>query len=591
MRTLDDLSRRLSARTTGALLAAVLAVALGAAGTARSEPHGAFPGTNGRIVFNNAGGELVLVNADGTGLVRIAYTGTADNYIGASFSPDGSQIAYSRADGSDPDVFVIRPDGSSQRQVTFSRGTDVDPTWSGDGSRIAFETSRNGNVDIYAVDDDGSNSTRLTTAPQDELDPSWSPRGDLIAYTVAAGVSRQIWVMSGDGSGKKQLTNAPNFSQNPNWSPDGRRIVFDSDRAEKGDLDVYSMRADGSDVRRLTESPSLDALPAYSPDGRQIVFVSDRLAKDSRKLFVMTAAGGNQRRLISVSGQTYQMLPDWQPVRSKDPCTIRGTIHADRLAGTQKADVICGLGGNDRIDGGGGNDTIGGGGGADALVGGSGNDRLSGDAGADALDGGDGNDVLRGGAGNDRLVGRRGTDTMRGDAGDDTFDAKDGSVDSLDGGAGTDRSFADANDRRTGIEKVLKKRVLAVAGSRGAGCALANGHLELDLTDAVPERMTGTIHGDYAYAFERLLPTGGNPRVSYVEGRSVVTTPTGDLRFTENSAAALGSDGRTNNATLMTVEGGTGAWAGATGFVPLRGYFHNSALSGRFDYRGEICTT
>ena len=48
--------------------------------------------------------------------------------------------------------------------------------------------------------------------------------------------------MNGDGSGKTQLTNAPNFSENPNWSPDGQWIVFDSDRAEKGNFDVYKMQ-------------------------------------------------------------------------------------------------------------------------------------------------------------------------------------------------------------------------------------------------------------------------------------------------------------------------------------------------------------
>ena len=70
--------------------------------------------------------------------------------------------------------------------------------------------------------------------------------GDRIAYTVESGSSRQIWVMNGDGSGKQQLTDAPNLNENPNWSPDGRRIVFDSDRAEAGDLEIYSMGADGT---------------------------------------------------------------------------------------------------------------------------------------------------------------------------------------------------------------------------------------------------------------------------------------------------------------------------------------------------------
>ena len=196
----------------------------------------AFPGKNGRIVFNDRQGYLVLVNPDGTGLVRLARTNAADYAIGASFSPDGRWIAYSKQGSSDPDVFVIHPDGSGEREITFSRGADIDPTWSGDGSRIAFETNRNGNSDIYSVDVNGANPEQLTSSPDAELDPSWSATTDEIAYTVQSRKdgTKQIWVMNGDGSDKRQLTNAPNLSENPNWSPDGRWIVFDSDRAEAG---------------------------------------------------------------------------------------------------------------------------------------------------------------------------------------------------------------------------------------------------------------------------------------------------------------------------------------------------------------------
>jgi len=63
---------------------AVLAVEAGAS-------RSAFPGKNGRIVFNDQTGSLVLVNPDGTGLVRLARTGTPDQYIGGA-SPYTSAV-------------------------------------------------------------------------------------------------------------------------------------------------------------------------------------------------------------------------------------------------------------------------------------------------------------------------------------------------------------------------------------------------------------------------------------------------------------------------------------------------------------------
>ena len=347
------------------VLAAALLLSVGA-GASRT----AFPGKNGRIVFNDRSGNLELVNADGTGVVRLARTYTNDTYVGAAWSPDGKQIAYSGFKSNDPDIFTINPDGSNQREVTFSRGIDTDPTWSPDGTRIAFETSRNGNTDIYAVNaEGGGGSTQLTSSSLGERDPSWS-HTNKIAYTVMAAdrQSSDIWVMNADGSGKTQLTSAPNYSENPNWSPDGNWIVF----------------------------------------------VSDRASKDSRKLYVMNADGSSPTRLIADSlGFTYQMVPDWQPITKPDPCTILGTINDDHLVGTSGNDVICGLGGNDLISGGGGNDTLIGGAGNDQLNGGAGHDTLLGGAGNDWLNSKDGTaDVVNGGPGIDRGLVDPGVDKL-----------------------------------------------------------------------------------------------------------------------------------------------------------------------------------
>ena len=230
-----------------AVAASLLVALLGAAAaTASQSSRAAFPGLNGRIVFNDQSGSLMLVNPNGSGVVRVAQTHASDYTIGASFSRDGAQIAYSTNRTGDADVFVIRPDGSGQRQVTFSRGNDLDPAFSRDGSRLAFESDRTGTVDVYSVAANGTGSRRLTSEATNERDPAWSPTADRIANTVESGASRQIWVMNGDGSGKQQLTDAPNLNENPNWSPDGRRIVFDSDRAEAGDLEIYSMAVDGT---------------------------------------------------------------------------------------------------------------------------------------------------------------------------------------------------------------------------------------------------------------------------------------------------------------------------------------------------------
>jgi hypothetical protein len=139
-----------------------------------------------------------------------------------------------------------------------------------------------------------------------------------------------------------------------------------------------------------------------------------------------------------------------------------------------------------------------------------------------------------------------------------------------------------------GFAAAIAALVGAGAAHTTGGCTTVRGHLEVSV-DGVSDRMSGSISGEYEFTFDGLVSSANNPDVVYVEGHSVVHTSRGELRFIENSAAAPAFEAGTNNATLMTVAGGTERWDGATGFIALRGFFHDSTQAGEFDYRGEVC--
>src|SRR5262249_2081074 len=72
--------------------------------------------------------------------------------------------------------------------------------------------------------------------------------------------------------------------------------------------------------------------------------------KTNRKIYIANANGSNVHLLAGpVQRGRQTTLPSWGVHPTGDPCTIEGTVHADRLSGTAGADVICGLGGNDVI--------------------------------------------------------------------------------------------------------------------------------------------------------------------------------------------------------------------------------------------------
>ena len=203
----------------------LLAVALAGSAT---PAESAFPGANGRIVFQRGapydGGpsSLYLVNPNGTGLVRL--TRGYQHDAQPSWSPNSQLIAFESTRRGDTDVYVVRPDGSSLKELTFSRGFDGDPSWNDDGSRLAFETTRNGAFDIYAIEADGTGQVRLTTSTGADADPAWSPDGTKIAFMSERTGRRQVWVMNADGSAQTQLTNARQHRRRePELVADGRR--------------------------------------------------------------------------------------------------------------------------------------------------------------------------------------------------------------------------------------------------------------------------------------------------------------------------------------------------------------------------------
>lgn len=76
-------------------------------------------------------------------------------------SPDGTKIVFNA--GEDFwNIYTMNIDGTGLTRLTEDDYDDKWATWSPDGSKIAFGSNRNGNWDIYVMDNDGKNLKRLT---------------------------------------------------------------------------------------------------------------------------------------------------------------------------------------------------------------------------------------------------------------------------------------------------------------------------------------------------------------------------------------------------------------------------------------------
>ncbi len=97
---------------------------------------------------------------------------------GLTVSPNGEWIVFSVSNrvssvskqdankrpisASDRELYIARTDGSEIRQLTASKGMNMEPSWSPNSKTIAFHSSRNGFLDIFSIDIDGHNEKNLT---------------------------------------------------------------------------------------------------------------------------------------------------------------------------------------------------------------------------------------------------------------------------------------------------------------------------------------------------------------------------------------------------------------------------------------------
>ncbi|HEY3214400.1 MAG TPA: hypothetical protein VGL16_14490 [Actinomycetota bacterium] len=132
------------------------------------------PSTDELSFRSNRDGPLTLyiMNADGSDQGRLLDFPSADRH---EWSPDGSRLAFVGSDGKDDgdgchedhELYVMNANGSGLLRLTDDEYYEQDPTWSPDGSQIAFSASNQSDYawDVFVVNADGTNLRRVTDYP------------------------------------------------------------------------------------------------------------------------------------------------------------------------------------------------------------------------------------------------------------------------------------------------------------------------------------------------------------------------------------------------------------------------------------------
>lgn len=254
----------------------------------------------GIVHVSNRGGatNLWLLPADGRPPTRL--TSGAGPDFWPSVSATGA-IAFLNAPERSA-LWVYDLASGTRRQVVSHSSPLWAPAFSPDGLDVAYSRAEeDGSWHVWIAPVRGGEPHQLTSSPLPEVYPRFSADGEWVAYcTWTAGVDR-IWRVPRRGGPAEALTpGGHDDDQYADFSPDGRRIAFA--RTVDGETRVFVQDIGAAESRQITKGPS--TLPRWSPDGRWIAYATDRSGTSG--VFLVTPDGEDERRISDTGG-----WPDW----------------------------------------------------------------------------------------------------------------------------------------------------------------------------------------------------------------------------------------------------------------------------------------
>ena len=183
--------------------------------------------------------DVVVARIDGSEAHRVA------RGFWPAWAPAGERIAYVAGPYEQNELHLVNADGSGDVRIANGGGYGY-PRWSPDGTRLAVVRGSPGvySSTLVILGDNGSRLASFRVTPQDY---AWSPRGDEIAYSTGSGV----WVVDVATGRRRHVSD---FGYQVAWSPDGRQLAFATGGECRNRTGIYRADAASGQPVRLTNS-------------------------------------------------------------------------------------------------------------------------------------------------------------------------------------------------------------------------------------------------------------------------------------------------------------------------------------------------
>lgn len=264
----------------------------------------------------------MIVAPDGGTPIRVSRGGDVFEHW-ASWSPDGTRIAFMGEGAEFPSLYVMQADGSALIDLLPSRppaeiplaadqglnwiGPLRRPAWALDGNRIVFTYAQGG---VWSVGADGSDLRQILADPTFNAadmgyafgSPTVLPDGR-VAVEVTEPVDElhgwtRLYTAGPTGEGFAPLAGMPDgvSVSGATWATDGTlafrgAVWLAPDGPEKADL--YLLEPNGTPARIVPGTSGIVDAPAWSPDGSRLAFTAQN------DLHTIARDGSDRRTIVS----------------------------------------------------------------------------------------------------------------------------------------------------------------------------------------------------------------------------------------------------------------------------------------------------
>ncbi len=235
--------------------------------------------SNGTLVYQPTSGDragLVWVDRDGQ---RTAVPSDPALVVSAlALSPDASQIAVTRSELGDDQIWIEQLATGALSRLSFDVVSANRPVWTPDGKRVAYLASRDGRRTAWMRRADGSDAAEPASPPDVGLDEIlFDPQGRFTLFRSEGsgpGSRHLMQIRNGVDSTPRSILPSRYDNYAIALSPDGQWLAYVS--AEAGTPQVHVRPFPNVDSARYVVSVGGGVEPLWRRDGKELFFRSQR---------------------------------------------------------------------------------------------------------------------------------------------------------------------------------------------------------------------------------------------------------------------------------------------------------------------------